>query len=165
MTGQFLVERHDRPKTKHVRASFDLCKGLKRRGLSFCDQRTFGWLSVEELSNGVPNSALHIAVDPFDSQFDKDAVITKMKSRKAAIKKVILNQEIMSGVGNIYADESLWRVRIHPESAAADLSLRKIRALVDTSIEVMAEAVAVGGTSFDTMYINVNGESGFSKPH
>ena len=84
-----------------------------------------------------------------------------MKSRKAAIKSVILNQEIMSGVGNIYADESLWRAKIHPEIPAADLSTRKITSLVDAAIEVMAEAIEVGGTSFDAMYINVNGESGF----
>ena len=161
MSGQFLFPRKDRPEPGHVRARFTLRKGLKRQELVYSDQRTFGWLSVEELSGGVPQSALHIAVDPFDAAFDRDAVIAKMKSRKAAIKSVILNQEIMSGVGNIYADESLWRAKIHPEVSASDLSVRKIGALVDSAIEVMSEAVAVGGTSFDAMYINVNGESGF----
>jgi formamidopyrimidine-DNA glycosylase len=144
-----------------VRARFALKKGLKSHELVFSDQRTFGWLSVEELVGGVPTSALHIAVDPFDPAFDRDAVIAKMKSRKAAIKSVILNQEIMSGVGNIYADESLWRAKIHPEIAASDLSVKKIGSLVDAATQVMAEAVEVGGTSFDAMYINVNGESGF----
>ena len=161
MSGQFLVARKDRPEPGHVRARFALKKGLKSHELVFSDQRTFGWLSVEELTDGVPTSALHIAVDPFDPAFDRDAVIAKMKSRKAAIKSVILNQEIMSGVGNIYADESLWRAKIHPEVAACDLSVKKISALVDAATEVMAEAVAVGGTSFDALYINVNGESGF----
>ena len=161
MSGQFLVARKDRPEPGHVRARFALKKGLKSHELVFSDQRTFGWLSVEELVGGVPTSALHIAVDPFDSAFDRDAVIAKMKSRKAAIKSVILNQEIMSGVGNIYADESLWRAKIHPEIAASDLSVKKIGSLVDAAIDVMAEAVEVGGTSFDAMYINVNGESGF----
>jgi formamidopyrimidine-DNA glycosylase len=161
MSGQFLVARKDRPEPGHVRARFALKKGLKSHELVFSDQRTFGWLSVEELTDGVPTSALHIAVDPFDPAFDRDAVIAKMKSRKAAIKSVILNQEIMSGVGNIYADESLWRAMIHPEVAACDLSVKKIGALVDAATEVMAEAVAVGGTSFDALYINVNGESGF----
>ena len=161
MSGQFLVARKDRPEPGHVRARFALKKGLKSHELVFSDQRTFGWLSVEELTDGVPTSALHIAVDPFDPAFDRDAVIAKMKSRKAAIKSVILNQEIMSGVGNIYADESLWRAKIHPEVAACDLSVKKIGALVDAATEVMAEAVAVGGTSFDALYINVNGESGF----
>jgi formamidopyrimidine-DNA glycosylase len=161
MSGQFLVARKDRPEPGHVRARFALKKGLKSHELVFSDQRTFGWLSVEELTDGVPTSALHIAVDPFDPAFDRDAVIAMMKSRKAAIKSVILNQEIMSGVGNIYADESLWRAKIHPEVAACDLSVKKIGALVDAATEVMAEAVAVGGTSFDALYINVNGESGF----
>ena len=161
MSGQFLVARKDRPDPGHVRARFALKKGLKSHELVFSDQRTFGWLSVEELTDGVPTSALHIAVDPFDPAFDRDAVIAKMRSRKAAIKSVILNQEIMSGVGNIYADESLWRAKIHPEVAACDLSVKKIGALVDAATGVMAEAVAVGGTSFDALYINVNGESGF----
>jgi len=161
MSGQFLFLDKSRPEPGHVRASFELKKGLKRQQLVYSDQRTFGWLSVEELTNGVPTSALHIAVDPFDSAFDRDAVIAQMKSRKAAIKSVILNQEIMSGVGNIYADESLWRAKIHPEVAANELSVKKIGALVDAATQVMAEAVEVGGTSFDAMYINVNGESGF----
>jgi formamidopyrimidine-DNA glycosylase len=161
MSGQFLFPRKDRPEPGHVRARFTLKKGFKRQELVFSDQRTFGWLSVEELQDGVPTSALHIAVDPFDAAFDRDTVIAKMKSRKAAIKSVILNQEIMSGVGNIYADESLWRAKIHPEIAASDLSVKKIGALVDAATQVMAEAIEVGGTSFDAMYINVNGESGF----
>ncbi len=161
MSGQFLFPRKDRPESGHVRARFALKRGFKRQELVFSDQRTFGWLSVEELRDGVPTSALHIAVDPFDAAFDRDAVIAKMKSRKAPIKNVILNQEIMSGVGNIYADESLWRAKIHPEIAASDLSVKKIGSLVDAATQVMAEAIEVGGTSFDAMYINVNGESGF----
>jgi formamidopyrimidine-DNA glycosylase len=161
MTGQFLFPRKDRPEPGHVRARFELKRGLKRQVVVFNDPRTFGWLSVEELSEGVPTSALHIALDPFDPAFDRDAVIAAMRSRKAAIKSVILNQEIMSGVGNIYADESLWRAKIHPETPAHELSAKKIGALVDAATQVMAEAVEVGGTSFDAMYINVNGESGF----
>jgi len=161
MSGQFLVAQKDRPEPGHVRARFKLKRGLKSHELAFSDQRTFGWLSVEQLCDGVPTSALHIAVDPFDAAFDRGAVISVMKSRKAAIKSVILNQEIMSGVGNIYADESLWRAKIHPETPACDLSVKKIGALVDAATQVMAEAVEVGGTSFDAMYINVNGESGF----
>jgi formamidopyrimidine-DNA glycosylase len=161
MSGQFLVARKDRPAPGHVRAHFDLSKGLRRHQLLFSDQRTFGWLSVEELTDGIPHSAQHIALDPFDPAFNREAVIAAIKSRKAAIKSVILNQEIMSGVGNIYADESLWRAKIHPEIPASDLSTKKITTLVDAAIEVMAEAIEVGGTSFDAMYINVNGESGF----
>ena len=161
MSGQFLLAQKDRPAPSHVRAHFMLSRGLKNRDLAFSDQRTFGWLSVEQLTDGIPQSALHIAVDPFDTLFDRTEVIMRMKARKAAIKSVILNQEIMSGVGNIYADESLWRARIHPEMPACDLSTRKIASLIDAAIEVMAEAIEAGGTSFDSLYINVNGESGF----
>jgi formamidopyrimidine-DNA glycosylase len=161
MSGQFLIAQKDRPAPGHVRAQFRLSRGLNKRDLAFSDQRTFGWLSVEQLTNGIPQSALHIAVDPFDPLFDRTAVINHMKSRKAAIKSVILNQEIMSGVGNIYADESLWRAKIHPETPANDLTTRKIGTLIDAATEVMAEAIKAGGTSFDSLYINVNGESGF----
>ncbi len=161
MSGQFIFAQKERPRPNHVRAEFDLRKGLRTLSLMFNDQRTFGWLSIEEQVDGIPTSAQHIAPDPFESVFDRDAVIAKIKSRKAAIKSVILNQEIMSGVGNIYADESLWRAKIHPETSASDLSGKKIGQLVDIAKEVMAEAIEVGGTSFDAMYIDVNGESGF----
>ena len=161
MSGQFVLAQKDRPSPGHVRALFTLSRGFNKRHLAFSDQRTFGWLSVELLTDGIPQSALHIAVDPFEAMFDRTAIITRMKARKAAIKSVILNQEIMSGVGNIYADESLWRAKIHPETPACDLSIRKIGSLIDAAIEVMAEAIEVGGTSFDSLYVNVNGESGF----
>jgi len=163
MSGQFLVAQKDRPTPGHVRAHFRLSRGFNKREVAFNDRRTFGWLSVEQLTDGIPQSALHIAADPFDKSFDRSQVISQIKSRKAEIKSVILNQEIMSGVGNIYADESLWRAKIHPETPACDLSVRKISALVDAATTVMAEAIEAGGTSFDALYINVNGESGYFK--
>ena len=163
MSGQFLVSQKDRPTPGHIRAHFRLSRGFSNREVVFNDRRTFGWLSVEQLTNGIPQSALHIAVDPFDTLFDRTAVIALIKSRKAEIKSVLLNQEIMSGVGNIYADESLWRAKIHPETPACDLSVRKIGALVDAAKTVMAEAIEAGGTSFDALYINVTGESGYFK--
>jgi formamidopyrimidine-DNA glycosylase len=163
MSGQFLVSQKDRPTPGHIRAHFGFSRGFNKHEVVFNDRRTFGWLSVEQLTNGIPQSAIHIAVDPFDALFDRTAVIARIKSRKAEIKSVILNQEIMSGVGNIYADESLWRARIHPETPACDLSIPKIGALVDAATTVMAEAIEAGGTSFDALYINVNGESGYFK--
>jgi formamidopyrimidine-DNA glycosylase len=163
MSGQFLVREKDRPKPGHVRAHFLLSRGFSKREVAFNDRRTFGWLSVEQVTGGIPQSALHIAVDPFDNSFDRTAVIGRITSRKAEIKSVILNQEIMSGVGNIYADESLWRAKIHPETPACELSLQKVGTLVDEATAVMAEAIEAGGTSFDALYINVNGESGYFK--
>lgn len=163
MSGQFLVSQKDRPLPGHVRARFQLSRRFEKQEVEFNDRRTFGWLSVEQLIEGIPQSALHIAVDPFDTSFDRAAVIKRIKLRKAEIKSVLLNQEIMSGVGNIYADESLWRAKIHPETPACDISVRKIGELVDAATNVMAQAIEAGGTSFDALYINVNGESGYFK--
>lgn len=161
MSGQFLIHQQGHPKAKHVRAQFDLTKQMRKRELVFNDQRTFGWVSVEETTDGVPSSAQHIARDPFDSQFNLEETINKFAKRKIRIKSALLNQEIMSGVGNIYADETLWRAKIHPEISTADLSKRKISSIIGYATEVMGEAIEQGGTSFDDLYINVNGESGF----
>ena len=161
MSGQFLIHQEGHPKAKHVRAKFDLTKQLRKRELVFNDQRTFGWVSVEETEDGVPSSAQHIARDPFDPKFDREETINKFAKRKIRVKTALLNQEIMSGVGNIYADETLWRAKFHPEISTADLSKKKIGSLIDFATEVMQEAIEKGGTSFDDLYINVNGESGF----
>jgi formamidopyrimidine-DNA glycosylase len=138
-----------------------LKKSLRSRELIFNDQRTFGWLSIEQLADGVPSSAAHIALDPFDPNFDYQGTITKFTQRRVRIKTALLNQEIMSGVGNIYADEALWRAKVHPESLTSDLSRKKVTAVIDSATLVMQEAIAQGGTSFDDLYIDVNGESGF----
>jgi formamidopyrimidine-DNA glycosylase len=161
MSGQFLINRDDRPQAKHIRAQFQLKRGLRNRQLIFNDQRTFGWLSIEESVEGVPTSALHIAPDPFDALFDKSAAVKNFAKRNIKIKTALLNQEIMSGVGNIYADETLWRAKVHPETSTSELTPKKIARIIDYSTEVMSEAIAKGGTSFDDLYINVNGESGF----
>jgi formamidopyrimidine-DNA glycosylase len=161
MSGQFLIHQKDRPKATHVRAQFTLSKTLRTQELVFNDQRTFGWLSIEETTNNIPASAQHIAPDPFDPLFDKATTINNYRKRNIKIKTALLNQEIMSGVGNIYADETLWRAKIHPEISTADLSAKKISTIIDFATEVMQEAISQGGTSFDDLYINVNGESGF----
>lgn len=161
MSGQFLIQEKDRPRAKHIRAQFELKKSLRKLDLVFNDQRTFGWLSVEELTDGTPTSAAHIAYDPFDPLFDHTSTVSKIAKRNIRIKTALLNQEIMSGVGNIYADEALWRAKIHPESMTSDLSNKKIASVIDAATDVMREAIAKGGTSFDDLYINVNGESGF----
>ena len=161
MSGQFLIHQKDRPKATHIRAQFQLKKPLRSLDLVFNDQRTFGWLSVEEITNNVPSSAQHIAPDPFDPLFDKEATINNYLKRNIKIKTALLNQEIMSGVGNIYADETLWRAKIHPETLTSELTSKKVASIIDFATEVMQEAINQGGTSFDDLYINVNGESGF----
>lgn len=164
MSGQLLVQPKSAPTQKHLRASFLLeSKYLsqKQREIRFVDQRTFGWLSIEEYSGDTPTSVSHIAIDPFDAEFDLTKVVNQIKSRKAAIKPTLLNQEIISGIGNIYADEALWRAKIHPEIVCEDLSNSEIRRLIKCATEVMSEALSAGGTSFDEQYKNVNGESGY----
>jgi formamidopyrimidine-DNA glycosylase len=161
MSGQFLIHQKNLPKATHVRAQFNLKKTMRTQELVFNDQRTFGWLSVEELTNNVPTSVQHIAPDSFDPLFDKAATVKNYLRRNIKIKTALLNQEIMSGVGNIYADETLWRAKVHPEIITSELSAKKIAAIIDYATEVMSEAIEKGGTSFDDLYINVNGESGF----
>ncbi len=161
MSGQFLIHQKDRPKATHIRAQFQLKKTMRTQELVFNDQRTFGWLSIEELVDNVPTSAQHIARDPFDPLFEKEVVVYKYLKRNIKIKTALLNQEIMSGVGNIYADETLWRAKVHPEISTADLAKKKISTIIDHATDVMREAIEKGGTSFDDLYINVNGESGF----
>jgi len=161
MSGQFLFQQRDRPTAKHVRAVFKISKGSRKKELVFNDQRTFGWLSVEELVDGAPTSVAHIGLDPFDLRFDKPMTVQNYARRHVKIKTALLSQVIMSGVGNIYADEALWRAKVHPELLTSDMPDKKIELVIDSAIQVMSEAIAQGGTSFDDLYINVNGESGF----
>lgn len=161
MSGQFLLQQSNRPPARHVRALFKISKGLRSKKLVFNDQRTFGWLSIEELSDGTPSSASHIARDPFDLEFDRAMTIRNYAKRNLKIKTALLSQEIMSGVGNIYADEALWRAKVHPEVLTNEMTLKKIELVIDSAIEVMSEAILQGGTSFDDLYIDINGESGF----
>ncbi len=161
MSGQFLIAKEQGARARHIRASFKLSKGLQTKTLVFNDQRTFGWLSVEEVVDGIPTSVAHIAPDPFDSEFNRSEVIKNLSKRKAPIKSALLNQAIMSGVGNIYADESLWRAKVNPQTPGNSLSSNHLGKIVDRAIEVMAEAIERGGTSFDETYVNVNGESGY----
>ena len=157
MSGQFKFKPAKAPKEAHSRALLNLGDS----DLHFIDQRTFGWLSVEELINGLPNSVQHIAPDPFDPNFKLKSVIEDFLSRKTEIKRALLNQEIMSGIGNIYADEALWYARINPMQMCEKLSSTQIKNIITAAKKVMAKSLKAGGTSFDDLYVNVNGESGY----
>ena len=109
----------------------------------------------------IPQSFTRIAPDLFDKKFDRRAVISRISKKNSAIKRVLLDQGVVSGVGNIYADEALWRAKIHPERLAKKLSEQEISILLDATKFVMEKALKAGGTSFDDLYINVNGESGY----
>ena len=157
MSGQFLIQPKAALDERHLRARFN----LGRNDLRFIDQRTFGWVGVEERINNRPTCVQHIAADPFDSEFDLQETISRFLKKKTEIKRALLDQGVMSGVGNIYADEALWRSKMHPETRTEKLDTKRISQLISSATEVMTEALAVGGTSFDDLYINVNGESGY----
>ena len=163
MSGQLLVQPASVPLQSHLRARFSIAGKFKSGcdQIRFIDQRTFGWLSIEEFIGEVPTSVAHIATDPFEKTFDIRKVIAQIRSKKCAIKPAILNQEIVSGIGNIYADEALWRAKIHPEVVCEDLSDNEIKKVITSAISVMKSAIKSGGTSFDEQYKNVNGESGY----
>lgn len=162
MSGQMLVQSPDVAREKHLRILAELDSG---RQLRFVDQRTFGgWALAPLVDSGgtaVPESVAHIARDPLDPLFDPDAVVAAIRSKHSEIKRVLLDQTVLSGVGNIYADEALWRSRIHGNRPADRLTRPQLRLLLESVSAVMGEALAQGGTSFDALYVNVNGESGY----
>ena len=157
MSGQFLIQPRSAPDERHLRVKISLGK----LDLRFIDQRTFGWLGVDETRDGLPTYVKDIAADPFDTEFNLEETIERFKKKKTEIKRALLDQGVMSGVGNIYADEALWRSKIHPESRTETMKVSRIKELIENATSVMSEALLVGGTSFDDLYINVNGESGY----
>jgi formamidopyrimidine-DNA glycosylase len=183
MSGQMLIRTADYPadNLNRVTIEFETTKG-KALELRFVDQRIFGSLAIDDLvetrdggtggfsagknqskpwQNLIPVSAAHIARDPLDDAFDQEAVVSKMRAKKSGIKRVILDQNLVSGIGNIYADESLWLAKLHFDRSADGISKAKLTELLEISKQVLAAAVKQGGTSFDEQYKNVNGEAGY----
>ncbi|MET7370052.1 bifunctional DNA-formamidopyrimidine glycosylase/DNA-(apurinic or apyrimidinic site) lyase [Streptomyces sp. NPDC005566] len=161
MSGQLLVQPGQAPDEKHlrIRIRFDDDLGTELR---FVDQRTFGGLSLHENTpDGLPDVIAHIARDPLDPAFDDAAFHTALRLRRTTVKRALLDQSLISGVGNIYADEALWRSRLHYERPTATLNRPKSAELLGHVRAVMHEALDQGGTSFDSLYVNVNGESGY----
>lgn len=156
MSGQMLLGPV--PREDHVRIAALLDDGT---ALSFVDQRTFGGWMLTDMVDGVPLPVAHIARDPLDPLFDRDAVVDVLRHKHSEIKRQLLDQSVVSGIGNIYADEALWRAKINGARPAEKLSRPRLAELLDHAADVMREALAQGGTSFDSMYVNVNGESGY----
>jgi formamidopyrimidine-DNA glycosylase len=160
MSGQLLVEPAEAPLEKHCHARFDFADGDPQ--LRFVDQRTFGGLALADLgAEGIPVSVAHIAPDPFEATYDQRAVVLAMKRRESAVKRALLDQSLVSGIGNIYADEALWRAQVHGERLCSSLTKPTLHRVLDHAREVMTEALGQGGTSFDELYVNVNGASGY----
>jgi formamidopyrimidine-DNA glycosylase len=171
MSGQMLLgggtagreaARGNVPRAEHVRISALLDDGTV---LSFADQRTFGgWMLadlVEVDGSVVPEPVAHLARDPLDPRYDVDAVVKVLRGKHSELKRQLLDQQVVSGIGNIYADEALWRAKVNGFRLAATLSRRQLTAVLDAAADVMRDALAQGGTSFDSLYVNVNGESGY----
>ncbi len=159
MSGQLLVQPPAAPDERHLRVRLVLDGGDQE--LRFVDQRMFGGLSLSAAGAGLPSEIAHIARDPLDPEFDDDEFVRRVRTRSSGIKRLLLDQNLVSGVGNIYADEALWRARLHGERAGQRLTARQVRELLDHAREVMGDALAQGGTSFDALYVNVNGQSGY----
>jgi len=163
MSGQMLVAEADRPAAKHLRIRFTFDDGPQ---LWFVDQRTFGGMSVHPLvpaagGDLVPAPIAHIARDPMDPAFDLDAAVAGIRRKRTELKRVLLDQTVISGIGNIYADEALWRARLHGLRPTELLTRKQGREVLGAAAEVMDAALAAGGTSFDALYVNVNGASGY----
>jgi formamidopyrimidine-DNA glycosylase len=169
MSGQLLVEQPDAPQELHLRVCLDFTDGGPQ--LRFVDQRTFGGLSLESLvetgddpadpTDTVPESVAHIGRDLLDPLLVDEAVVIRLRARRTGLKRALLDQTLVSGVGNIYADEALWRARLHGARPTETLTRPEARRVLGFAREVMAEALGEGGTSFDRLYVDVNGASGY----
>ncbi len=164
MSGQMLVADPARPDERHLRIRMRFADDGPE--LRFVDQRTFGGLSIHPLVPAVgggllPAPVAHIARDPMDPAFDLDAAVAGIRRRRTELKRALLDQTIVSGIGNIYADEALWRARLHGARPTDRLTRAQGRTVLTAASEVMDAALAAGGTSFDALYVNVNGASGY----
>lgn len=174
MSGQLRIHTPDDPLHRHTRAVLDLeprdaeavaAGDADRFQLRFLDQRIFGHLGADALvpdgPDLVPVSIAHIARDPLDPHWDAEAAARRMQRSRSAVKSVLMNQTVVSGVGNIYADEALHRAGVHPLAVPARMRISRLRRVLEEARVVMGEALEAGGTSFDALYVHVNGESGY----
>ena len=164
MSGQCLIFPNSAKKQRHERIRINFQNS--DNALVFVDQRTFGGMQIDELVTdkfgfNIPKSMAHIALDLFDPAFDLNSASQKLRSRKTEVKRALLDQSLISGIGNIYADEALWLAKIHPRKLASSLTSAQSKSLLLAATQVMRQALAQGGTSFDSLYVNVNGESGY----
>ena len=162
MSGQLLVVPEDSPPQKHLHVRMRFSDGSVpgARELRFVDQRTFGGLLVVPDADPVPPLLAHIARDPLDPAFDDEAFVAALRRRRTGVKRALLDQTLVSGLGNIYADEVLWRARLHGERPTDVLTRPAARRLLAHARDVLREAIEAGGTSFDALYVSAEGVSG-----
>ncbi|WP_291313072.1 bifunctional DNA-formamidopyrimidine glycosylase/DNA-(apurinic or apyrimidinic site) lyase [Corynebacterium sp. UBA2622] len=165
MSGQMLVGQPGAVSSPHLR----IRARLGETELAFVDQRTFGSWQYAQLiddpwdpaGRAIPATVAHVAPDPFEAGFDPVRAARAMRRRNSAVKTVLLDQTLVSGIGSIYADEAMWAAGVKPTRRARALRQRDAVRLLEESREVMARALEQGGTSFDSLYVNVNGASGY----
>ncbi|WP_022899779.1 bifunctional DNA-formamidopyrimidine glycosylase/DNA-(apurinic or apyrimidinic site) lyase [Humibacter albus] len=176
MSGQVLLREPGAPLEPHARVRLTVEHPEHGElAVHFVDQRTFGSLAVDALVTtpdgaaggfgvdlaSVPSQVAHIARDPLDPAFDDDRFFASLRARRTTVKRALLDQTLISGVGNIYADEALWAARVHFDQPTSSLSARKARELLAEARAVLQKALVEGGTSFDAQYVNVNGQGGY----
>lgn len=177
MSGQLLMQDAGQPDEKHLKVRLRLSpRDGEPEQLRFVDQRIFGGLFItslvptpDGLPGGagtsdwplVPAEAAHIARDPLDPAFSVDALHARLRARKTGLKRALLDQGMVSGIGNIYADEALWAAKMHYARPTDTLRRSETERVLQASRDVMERALAAGGTSFDSLYVNVNGASGY----
>lgn len=159
MSGQMLLQPSGTTDETHLRVRFRFADDGPE--LRFVDQRTFGGLSVSEGGAELPDEIAHIARDPIDPEFSDEGFVAALRRRHTEVKRALLDQTLISGVGNIYADEALWRARLHGGRPTDALTAPAVQRLLGHVRDVLGEAISEGGTSFDALYVNVNGESGY----
>ncbi len=174
MSGQLVVVPPGTPDERHLRVKIVFEDGGPE--LRFVDQRTFGGLglssghapAVRRPGNGlvagpvdVPLELAHVAADPLEEGFDEMAFAAALRRRRTGVKRALLDQTLVSGIGNIYADEALWRARLHYARATEGVNRPEITRLLAGVRAVFEEALRAGGTSFDALYVDVNGQSGY----
>lgn len=176
MTGQMLLRETPLPEDRLLRVGLHLDSPAKGKiRLDFVDQRIFGSMAIDQMvatadgqSAGlghsaalIPSQVAHISRDPLDPAFSDRIFLKALGARRTGIKRALLDQKLISGVGNIYADEALWAAKIHYAQPTASLSAAKASRLLAEVRAVLIRALAEGGTSFDSQYVNVNGASGY----
>ncbi len=164
MSGQVLLQHPGTPDEGHLRVRFVLdgpAPEAETLEMRFVDQRMFGGLLVSTGGAELPSEIAHIARDPLDPEFDDAAFVARVRRRPSGIKRQLLDQTLISGVGNIYADEALWHAKVHGDRPGTRLTRPQVSAVLGHARAVMTAALAQGGTSFDALYVNVNGESGY----
>ena len=159
MSGQFRFAAASAPDETHLRVRISFADGDPQ--LRFVDQRTFGGLSISPGGADLPDEIAHIARDPIDPQFDDAGFVDAFRRRRTEVKRALLDQSLISGIGNIYADEALWRAKLHGARPTDAMTKPAVQRLLGHVRDVLGEALAEGGTSFDKLYVNVNGESGY----